>query len=200
MNIQDVDLSKRPKYENDQAAALIILNKQRELEESYWKIEKRPSKIIEINSREGQVLIKDFLWRAMEEVGEFYEARELGQSEHADEELADALHFVAGLSIITRSEPEFTHGFCLPIRPSPLDTANIARLVMAAGKVGNCLKMKPWKQTDVMTDVSYFRQCIVEYTYSFVRLCASYGLSQEKLYNLYWAKSEVNLFRIRSKY
>ena len=55
-----------------------------------------------LNTKEGQVWIKDFLSRASEEIAESYEAydKEGYKIEHVIEELADSLHFLVEAAII----------------------------------------------------------------------------------------------------
>lgn len=64
----------------------------------------------------------------------------------------------------------------------------------------NCLKNKPWKQTQELTNEGLFQSKLVE---AFVYLCGYYAhlkLTPEDIYTLYFKKNQVNQFRIRSKY
>ena len=64
----------------------------------------------------------------------------------------------------------------------------------------NCLKNKPWKQTGQLTDETAYQSLLVE---SFIKLMAylSYlGLSSKQVYEVYWLKNQVNVFRQKSKY
>jgi hypothetical protein len=52
----------------------------------------------------------------------------------------------------------------------------------------------------MMTDVDYFTQKVVQVWFRFAELCQRSGIDSQKLFNLYFRKSEVNKFRQRSNY
>lgn len=204
LNITDISDDDVPELKGPEEIANVIFDRQNRLEEIYWKIENRPSQYIEVNSRPAQVLIKDFLWRAMEEMGEHLEAEEFP---HRCEELADALHFVTGLCVVLDRRELFVacveHSLRFYEQKKDDTQTNLGHLkgfVMYSGMLGNCLKMKPWKQTDVLTDETRFNHQLGMYIVAFFTYCYSMGLNLEQMYLLYWKKSEVNLFRQRSKY
>jgi len=64
----------------------------------------------------------------------------------------------------------------------------------------NCLKNKPWKQSQVQTDKPKFYSLLKEAFDTFLNFLAATGLEADDVYNFYFKKSEVNRFRIRSKY
>lgn len=68
------------------------------------------------------------------------------------------------------------------------------------GEAMNCLKNKLWKQSEIRTDVNHYMEEIADALHFFIALCIYSGLDADKLYNLYFKKSEVNKFRQRSKY
>ena len=74
------------------------------------------------------------------------------------------------------------------------------RVTEELGEAMNCLKNKPWKQTHMETDKEHFYEEIADAFHFFIELCIIAGLDAEKLYDLYFRKSEVNKFRQRSKY
>jgi hypothetical protein len=198
MNVTDV---KSPPLHGDlRQYALAMVERQSELEEVYWKIENRPAKFITPLDRNGQVLIKDFLWRITEEIGETLEADTKGEPEDKVwEELADALHFVIGLCVITSRTGIFVKAFSQGDYHYPR-VGCIANYVESAGKLGNTLKMKPWKQTDVITDVDNFDRLLEYMIVNFLGICWSFQMNPDTLYDYYWRKSEVNKFRIASMY
>lgn len=64
----------------------------------------------------------------------------------------------------------------------------------------NCLKNKPWKQSQMMTDEINFQKEIVE---GFIALMGAFsiiGLDSDILYHIYFWKHEANIFRQNSKY
>jgi hypothetical protein len=205
MNVKDIIAPSAPSTAGDIAQE--ILDRQEMLENHYWKLEGRPSLVQGCETRDAQVWIKDFLWRITEELGETLEARDeaiVNFTENYDkirEELADTLHFIAGLSIISDTTTEFIRAFIdyykTPANYSQPEVAMIMRL----GQVGNTLKMKPWKQTDVPTDVPRFRRAMYDMLRAFLDVTNHIGvMDMAQVFDFYWRKSEVNLFRIRSKY
>ena len=179
----------------------IIMDRQADLESKYWQIECRYAPQVEINSAKGQVLIKDFLWRAMEEVGEAIEALEVqGDVEKCNEEFADGLHFVSGLCHIVNRRTIFTGAFesyfNIP-RAMLVRSSRTHSLVYRAGVLGNTLKMKPWKQSAITTDIPEFTSKLYDYVEAYLW---AWGAPLHMVYDYYWRKSEVNLFRIRSNY
>jgi hypothetical protein len=200
MNVNDVKKFEDPSSPLE--AAKNIYERQCMLEEQYSSIEKRPILVDPLNTREGQVLIKDFLWRIIEEVGETLEAKLNRETqEKIWEEMADGLHFMVGLCIHSQNATAWLNSFqkAYPIMTQDYHTAT-THLVRCAGMVGNTLKLKPWKQTDVATDMKAFEVLLTRFIESYLDLCWSFGMTRMALYDYYMRKSEVNLFRIRSKY
>lgn len=200
MNVNDVQSPS--KLADPTEIAKHIYQRQSLLEDRYWVIEKRPAKVIDINTREGQVIVKDFLWRITEEIGEALEARMKSESaEKIFEELVDGLHFVAGLCVILDREDFFIRGF-IDEDPgySPSVRNAVTDWVCASGILGNTLKMKPWKQTDIPVDYDYFSDCLKDLVAVYKALMSSFDLYYDSIWDYYYRKSEVNLFRIRSNY
>lgn len=199
----------------------IIFERQKELMEKYDQIEHRNGQhpthgqLWHIDDRQCQARIKDFCWRVTEELGEMINAT---TDPHFLEEMSDALHFMtelclmAGITtdeILGRSFHEIDrlevfwrqymteYGAPLNKNYSPEDVlAIISKLALAA----NCLKLKPWKQTAMLTDQSAFKLHMVGAYLKLLKLARKTGISADGLYRLYYDKSEVNNFRIRSKY
>src|SRR5690606_22475595 len=107
----------------------------------------------------------DFLWRVTEELGESYEANVLsvGQSDpdklamngqHQVEELIDALHFLVELIILVDRDWKWAREQLdmssdqleVPVFDQPSAYWQVAYYL---GMVGNTLKNKPWKQTQM---------------------------------------------------
>ncbi|MDE2098833.1 MAG: hypothetical protein KGL39_16390 [Patescibacteria group bacterium] len=74
------------------------------------------------------------------------------------------------------------------------------RVTEELGEAMNCLKNKPWKQSQMLTDIDHYLEEIADAFHFFVELCILSGIDAEKLYDLYFRKSEVNHFRQRSNY
>ena len=141
--------------------------------------------------------------------------------DHYNEELADALHFLVENLILIGITPQ---DLKLPTRPhsddilydlfdfgkqqrSEMDIANYPtiheialQVTINLGLAMNCLKNKPWKQTEILTDVPKFKGLMIKTFYSFITLLIWSDLNDNDITDLYFRKSEVNKFRQRSKY
>lgn len=216
MNINDVDVpmsSIPPK-----CLLTSIFERQRELMDKYHPIEEANGLLIthevpvNIHSAKGQTRLKDFAWRFTEEIGEALEAKLVeGDILHTKEELADSLHFFIEMCILADVRPDDLLKFftfeelwlhvTAPDWPPIKDRNTVELLIMYLSRACNKLKNKPWKQTQVLTDIFNFNLNMGATFMFFLRLCHEYGVRDEvELYKLYFRKSEVNKFRQRSKY
>jgi hypothetical protein len=64
----------------------------------------------------------------------------------------------------------------------------------------NCLKNKPWKQTEMLTDNRLYKTHLVDAFYEFLKAMCYFGHTKESLFTIYFKKNQVNQFRISSKY
>ena len=134
---------------------------------------------------------------------------------HFQEELIDALHFFTEFSILAGITPEVIRE-ALAIEPntdildhiyakqlinvnSPLDSA-LLNFITRLGLCCNCLKNKPWKQTQMITDKENFKTNVIMAWEAYIVALMVAGLNPENIANLYLKKSQVNQFRQRSKY
>lgn len=114
-----------------------IYELQKGLIDHYVKIEGLPQYPIDVNPKKSQVLIKDFVGRVIEELGEAYESMlmidELSQNnklwtdkfpdedlrqcinhlQNVSEELADSMHFMVELLIFLNIQPDDIHRFLI---------------------------------------------------------------------------------------
>ena len=188
-----------------------IFDKQREIALKYAEIEGMGTLLQEkdnINTAVGQKWIKDFAWRVTEEIAEALEAKRMMEDEHgylkddADEikqhyfeEMIDALHFLTELTIIAGYDETLSMS-CIIKDYETKEWEIVYRL----GIMCNCLKNKPWKQTQMLTDKQKFEKYLGQAWSYFKENLYNEGLEDEDIYNLYFKKNEVNKFRIRSKY
>ena len=75
-----------------------------------------------------------------------------------------------------------------------------ARAVEELYEAMNCLKNKPWKQSEVKTDEVHFYEEIADAVHFFVEMCITAGLTAQDLALMYHKKHAVNKFRQASKY
>lgn len=183
---------------------------------------------VSINSRHGQARLKDFAWRTQEELYEATDALAIHQDnmEHFLEEMIDSLHFFIELNLLcgiscnnlrefyeVPEDVDFMEFMCnlsdsLPITSDteqlkyiPTPCLIYTTIGQPIGNAMNKLKNKPWKQTHMVTDETAFRDCLFPAWLGYFRvLHQKYGLNGEDIFNLYFRKSEVNKFRIRSHY
>ena len=64
----------------------------------------------------------------------------------------------------------------------------------------NTLKNKPWKQTQMMTDVNQYEESMVNTCLALFKFFYFAGFTKESIYVIYYKKNKVNQFRQRSKY
>ncbi len=183
---------------------------------------------VNIDSRNGQARIKDFAWRVTEELCEATDAltRHLDDHTHFLEEMIDALHFFLELNLLCGIDAnKIREYFSLPndvdsfdallyisnqletlSKEEIKDKVSDAQLIYITilqpiGNAMNRLKNKPWKQTHMVTDYELFLDSIMPAWLGFLRvLNHKYDLTTEDIFTLYFKKSEVNKFRIRSGY
>lgn len=214
MNINDFDAPDfDPNWLSD------IFTRQTSLIEKYANIEGMPEYPFSSHTREGQKWFKDFLWRVTEEMGESYEAYVFNQMEdneekkdahytHQIEELIDALHFIVELVILTGKDATWAR--------EQLDSAELItdkddihnfgmemaywQVTFYLGMVGNTLKNKPWKQTEMPTDEEKFFANLGR-SFKALFVCLEYaGADEKQVYSYYTRKHQVNQFRQRSAY
>jgi dimeric dUTPase (all-alpha-NTP-PPase superfamily) len=189
---------------------------QKELLGHYMAIEGLPQFPIPINLKINQILFKDFIGRVVEELGESFEsyvacagldsetAEYQNHKLNAEEEIADALHFLLETLIYAGIEPSELEELPIDVKRHQLILAEVsvkmwhvtADLMIAR----NCLKNKPWKQTQMITDIPAFKLNLIRAWGSFIVLTKYLGFSIEYLTTIYWKKNQVNQFRIRSCY
>ena len=180
---------------------------------------------VNLDDKRGQARLKDFAWRITEEVGEALDSLHSGDKDHYYEELIDGLHFLTEMSCLTGITPSgiFRNVFerepapgedmletfvtrsqqqtvKFDVNPNPSDIAfKVMNLVEALGMTCNCLKNKPWKQSNMVTDRNAFYQNFSIVWKVYIALL-SLELSADEIVDVYLRKSQVNKFRQRSNY
>ena len=198
MNVEDVkDFSEIEKKDIIPA----ILKRQNELMLKYKEIEGLPDWPVDIDHKDAQIWIKDFLWRVTEELMEAREAKLQDHLTHQIEELIDAIHFLAECFLLIGKEPELEiDGLEEACNPFEDYDAAVLDCVYHLGMVGNTLKNKKWKQTQMLTDKPKFLKHLNQaWEKLFMSLYAS-GCDSYMIYNFYFKKAEVNTFRQRTNY
>lgn len=198
-----------------------IFQRQKELMDKYHDIEKRSGLLqtedcpVNLDDKRGQARIKDFSWRITEELGEALDA--INDEEHFLEELIDGLHFLTELTILAGMTPEqivkynelssqdmlamltISEGRDVESNNKVTLEERVIILVRELGMMCNCLKNKPWKQTNMITDRNVFYKRLQNVWYAYIGILSMYMTSDE-IANVYLKKSQVNKFRQRSGY
>lgn len=203
-----------------------IFARQSELMGKYHEIEKRSGLLqtenvpVNLHDKKGQARIKDFAWRITEELGEALDAKE--NEAHFKEELIDGLHFLTELTILAGENPssviqeikalynllvtEEEDGNLEVISSAvnahysaiPFDT-KVAKFIEHLGMMCNCLKNKPWKQSNMITDVKAFKKQLAKVWVSYMAIILD-EVQLSEVVDIYFKKSQVNKFRQRSNY
>lgn len=198
-----------------------IFSEQTRLLEKYKGIEKLPPYPLDVDNAQHQIIVKDFLWRVTEELCEgmeLYEKRnqpDIGVLFY--EELADALHFYVELflllgvdwdklkQLLNINDPGVWYfNVQANVRRRSLGQKafhnNVMQCIYYMGLAGNCLKNKPWKQTQMLTDKSkLFRLLCVGFA-ELIGVIAGLNKSLDDLYVIYMKKAAVNAFRQDTNY
>lgn len=229
MNVNDVD-SRVVESGEDRLKLIFerqkeLMEKYHDIEKANGLLQ-TPDVPVDLHDRRGQARIKDFAWRITEELAEaVWASEELAEEGpewdrvHVQEEVADALHFLVELAILAGVGPvriirEFPQ-FIEPGRDSLNSLYNKARhtthcshtpeesftkFIAQLGMVCHLLKNKPWKQSQMLTDIQMLEKRLSWAFVKFMAFCISINLDPDKLFDLYYRKSEVNKFRQRSNY
>lgn len=188
-----------------------IFNRQRELMEKYHDIELRSGLMqtedcpVNLDDKRGQARIKDFAWRVMEEVGEALDAYVVSDMVHFKEELIDGLHFLTELTILSDVKLDNTLEELVGMNEPDYEPDDsmlnkvVTDLVMEMGMMCNCLKNKPWKQTNMVTDKIRYNIQLAKVWNRYIRLLSMF-MNADEITNTYLKKSQVNKFRQRSNY
>lgn len=182
---------------------------------------------VNLDDRKGQARLKDFAWRTLEELYEATDAltQHPDNPEHFLEEMIDSVHFFIEMNLLCGitpqqikeyySIPEDVDSFeYLEKVSNTIETFSaeeikrIPEVFLIHITIGQCignamnrLKNKPWKQTHMVTDKEAFYNCLMPAWLGYFRVLShKYGLSADDIFTLYFKKSEVNKFRIRSGY
>jgi len=227
MNVNDVELETIDPKED---RLKLIFERQKFLMEKYSPIEKKKGvghgilpAVFSIDDARCQYVLKDYAWRVTEEIAEASESTDLV---HSQEEVADAIHFyvemmlLAGIGFDEFSE-EFSNLPQVVNFSFDEDYDLLSRVVVFGVEIDqtdrthripsydvvemlgvsmNCLKNKPWKSSEMATDVKKFNRKIVEGFVLLIGLAKAYDMDSNKIFEMYFKKSEVNKFRIRSNY
>lgn len=182
-----------------------VFEKQLGVMKKYADIEGMPEWPMNVNTREGQKWFKDFLWRTTEEIAESYEAYLDGHETHTIEELADALHFFTELLILAGFDAAWARTQLSRIELSTwTPETDVDQAYLKAhfwlGMVGNTLKNKPWKQTEMLTDEKKFEQMLSNSFCALISAFYVHGANDNVIHSFYTRKNEVNKFRQRSNY
>ena len=222
MNVEDIGIEAPEVNSSDRLE--MVFERQMELLEKYHKIERANGLLqtesvpVGLHNSAGQARLKDFAWRITEELVEAIDAIHDGES-HVHEELADTLHFLVEMMILSgiTADDIAPNRFELGLdtlgavflavqslespdrsKPSPIELS--MEFIRQLGMSCHTLKCKPWKQSQVLTDVKVFRARMIGAFYAFIKVCLAFNLDDQSLFELYFKKSEVNKFRINSKY
>lgn len=261
------DIKERVLIPKDALGSMFKL--QKELLDAYIGIESLPPYPIDLNTKESQILLKDFTGRIIEELGEGYESYEvmLGMFhtgydrplmvphlQNFNEEISDAVHFWLELMVysgyeqktmkgwlnkemgqehdkdegllnwwkfggyIVDQETQFARFPCFTVLPENEADAFLMGGRKLSGDIDgwikkylwdityhlqiarNTLKNKPWKQTQMLTDINMYEESMKRGAIALFKFMYFVGLEPDHIYEIYYKKNMVNQFRIKSKY
>lgn len=174
----------------DSKTIALLMEHQFELAQKFSSIESKNlsgmnhSIPADLDSYEGQAVIRLFLTYFAEELHEAYEA----EGAQRVEEFADALHFAVELCLR------------VGIVPDPENRGVHPRLTECTGLILRRLRNKPWKQTKAQTATHMIKHHTEQLFWAFLDHSGRYGIPLTKLLESYFAKAKVNHQRISSGY
>jgi dimeric dUTPase (all-alpha-NTP-PPase superfamily) len=184
---------------------------QLELLGKYQDIEGLPLWPLNLDTRDNQELMKDFLARVVEELAESYEAYRLGNMDDAKEEMADALHFLMEALIYTTHEDAIPAIYRCPVGVTLF--GDMLSTVIHADVVGwlwettyhlniarNNLRNKKWKKTQVLAQKAQFTSNMIKALQSLISGFQLWGMGEQDIFDIYYKKNQINHWRIKSKY
>ena len=204
MNILDVKDNEVTIPETNLEILQGIFKRQAELHKKYGPIEEKNGIGLavvkgipfDLDNPKWQYVIKDYAWRVTEELTEALEAHQEKNIPHTVEELIDALHFYTEALIICDISPDDVHDRLLSASEH-----DILYPIYHLGLACNLLKNKPWKNTHVPTDKNRFKIHMLDgYICLLNVIVTSFLDTFADIYMVYFKKSLVNSFRIRSNY
>lgn len=221
MNIEDISSDVIPTDFSQYDRLDYIFQRQHALMARYIDIERNNGLLytedvpVNLDDRFGQARLKDFFWRVTEELTEATDAARVHAHipNHTYEELADALHFLVEACILSGIEsedlnlvPDLGYDDKLEglVSGSSSPQLKLEQLVYEVihhiGCASNCLKQRPWKVTHQLTDRPKFYDNLKQAMFKLCMTFDSLGFTANQVFQMYWKKSEVNKFRIRSNY
>ena len=214
---------------------LNIFQRQTELMHKYDGIEEKngvrvPKSPWHLDDKFVQYRIKDFFWRFTEEIAEAMEVRDSvcrhgvenypwsqewdkqPDVRHFFEELSDALHFLAEITMVCGIRANTLGDMCeekfcnkqINVGVSGFSHSvlsyDAAEVIFEIGLAANLLKNKPWKNTHMPTDIHKFRSHVIITWRRFIELWLNLGCERNFIYTIYIKKSRVNEWRQQTNY
>lgn len=183
----------------------------------------------DIDDSQWQYLLKDYAWRITEEITESTEVTNDGmhKREEAADALHFLVEMYLTIGFTAEDVFRGSHVGAIVDHTDMLGTVFLKRtgflrtrdstklvptmdekdqrsrayaFIETIGCAMNCLKNKPWKTTQMETDVARFCSITIEAFGRWVDYAYSIGMDDHLAYDLYFRKSNVNKFRQRSNY
>lgn len=79
-------------------------------------------------------------------------------------------------------------------------SAKMMRVIRELVEAVECLKNKPWRQTQYLVDIDHLKEELADALHFFVEWLIEIGVDANELYGLYTKKMRVNDWRIKTKY
>lgn len=164
---------------------------------------------IDIDTFEGQVAMKDYLEiRVVEEIMEMKEAIEnKDMREHIYEEVSDSFGFLINAYVLYGWEADkflsvekLWNEFNSTSNKSEDVDKVILQVVYDICLACNKLKIRPWKQSQYLTDMLIWEERLEKIYYSYMNLIFNLNIRPEMLWNIFNRKSQCNVFRLDTGY
>lgn len=172
---------------------------------------------LDIDTFEGQTAMKDYLEiRVVEELMEMREAiLSEDMKEHVHEEIGDSFNFLVNAYVLYGwNASKFTpierlwQNFDLAPGPvaydlifdTPVVDKCILEVVYDIGRACNKLKIRPWKQSQYLTDMLVWEERLEKIFYSYMEMIFHLNIHPERLWSIFSRKNQCNEFRLDTGY
>ena len=213
MNISDSVIDMK-QYEGKDR--LDVMFEKQEMLRDLYKVLGPKVSVADLDLPEHQHILREFAWNTTEEMGEVLDVVfGTNDREHIIDETSDSLSFylellaLSGMSVEDFAPSQAHSGdkldYWFDKAVSQYEGVTMVRVIHSEfleklALAINNLKNRKWRKTNLKTNKLIYRKALYDTFIPFLMFVNLVGLTPETLFDGYLRKTEVNLFRINSRY
>jgi len=212
MNISDSVIDMK-QYEGKDR--LDVMFEKQEMLRDLYKVLGPKVSVADLDLPEHQHILREFAWNVCEETGEVLDVVfGTNDREHIIDETSDSLSFylellaLSGMSVEDFAPSQAHSGdkldYWFKMSLEQYSTSSIREIhslfLEKLALAINNLKNRKWRKTNLKTNKLIYRKALYDTFIPFLMFVNLVGLTPETLFDGYLRKTEVNLFRINSRY